>query len=644
MAGLVLAAGCGTSRPPPAEPVTPEAVPRERVLYAQAESQLHSPDANVRQQAALMLLSLDYAPALEAVLENMRRAQDPAVRVGMIRAAAFCVDHRCFEAIVVAIRDPDPEVHNEAATALARFTRPDEVAALTELVSREGTTSQERQLLMSALGEGLAVSAVPAMLKGLQSDDEATRIAAWEALRKISGRQLAPEVDEWGKWWEANSHRTREDLLEERLRAFSQELNGRSHQLDDVREQHEELMRLVRSARSETPKLLLKALASRHSVVREYSAFRVAALDGERLNGLKIDEKEYATLRDVLEDPSVQVRQNVIAFVAQLEGEFRDELIKKALRDETPAVLMTAVGAVASSTGEDAVRRLEELLGSSGHAEVRVAAANMLGKVGSGRSIPALAAALNDAVENVRWFAVEGLRKLGATQAVPRISELLQKDPSARVRENAAITLGDLGQPAGIPALREALDDESERVRERAASALLALATDGYERMALIATSFQEHGLLDSARQVLTRIIEQFSDAENMKSRLVATHEQLAGVLKEQTDFAGAARIYETLDELTEGSPEVRRELVECWLRAGEVQRIVSATEQWLAAARATDREALVELALASAELLVESGNGEGAAALLDLVEKAAGEEADPELTSRIEELRGRIG
>lgn len=644
LVSFVLTAGCRTVAPPPApEPAGAGEVPQEVALHAQMQGRLGEPEASVRERAALVLLSLDYEPALEAVLERMRRGEDPAVRISMIRAAAFCVDHRCFDAVLSRAEDPDPEVRQEAAAALARFTLPEETQALTELVASEETTSQQRELLLGALGEGLAIGAVPAMLAGLNSEDERTRVAAWQALRNISRRQLPLDVEQWREWWNTNSHRTREDVLEEHRRSLSRELSAQSRQLDDLQAQHDELIKLVRAARDETPKLLIESLASAHGVVREYGSFRLAALPRERLNGLKISEEELALLRQALEDPSVEVRRNVIAFVVNLQGGVRNELVRRALRDEDPQVLRTAIGVVEATAGEGAISRVAELLAGSDSAEVREAAANALGKVGSASSIPALSAALEDAAENVRWFAVEGLRKLGATQAAPRIAECLQKDPSARVREIAASALGELGQPASVLALRAALDDENERVRQKATAGLLALAKDSYERMDLIVDAFEQRELLAPARQVLERMIERFKDEEETKGRVVEAYRKLADVLKRQTDFAEAIDTYEALDELMGGSAEIKRELVACWLRSGQPEHIVPAAQEWLAVAGAEERAAVIELALDGVEVLLEAGQGGLAGQLLDSVEESAGDAPEEPLAGRIADLRARI-
>jgi tetratricopeptide (TPR) repeat protein len=251
---------------------------------------------------------------------------------------------------------------------------------------------------------------------------------------------------------------------------------------------------------------------------------------------------------------------------------------------------------------------------------------------------------LDDGEENVRWFAVEGLRKLHTAQAVPRVSELLEKDPSARVREIAASTLGELGQPAGVPALSGALADRNDRVREKAASALLALATGNAEVMLVVADSFQEQGLLLPAEQVLTRVIEQYGGVEEMKGRLKAAYEQLAAVQKGQKEFAAAARTYEKLDVLSGGSARVRREMLDCWIQGGDVSGAAGAVGKWLQGPSDEQKAQMLELALDAAERLAASGHAQEAGAVLDLATKAAGPQPEPKAGARIEALRRRVG
>ncbi len=645
--GVLFAAGCGSA---PAAPVPGE--PDEQMsLIAQRESQLRSPEPEVRQQAGIALLSMGPGPAAlaaaEAVQEAMRPGEETAVRVSAVRAAAFCSDARCFDAVLAATGDADPDVSKEAAAALTRFTRPEQVAAMCALVEQAETPAAQRQLLFGAFRDGVAVGAVPVLLDGLSDADPGTRDAAWAALRGLSGRQLPPDLPQWQQWWEANRNRTREDFLEEHLQAASRQVAGLTQQMSDLTSQHEELMKLVSSPQPETPKLLLSALASRHSSVRQYAACRLASLNKDSLTGLKLDEGDTAALDGALADPSAQVRRDVLRFAVQLEADARDAMVRKALSDEDPAVLMTAIEAVRTGAGAEAVERLERLVTESRSEEVREAAANALGKVGSDKSVVVLTTALDDPAENVRWFAVEGLRKLHAVQAVPKMSEMLQTDASARVREITASTLGELGQPAGVPALKDALDDRNDRVREKAAAALLSLATGNCERMLVIASAFQEHNLYEPAEQVLTGVVEQYGNAPEMKGRLSKTYEQLAAVQKARNEFSAAAATYQKMDELSAGaggSAAARRELVACCLQAGEAAPVVAAVEKWLAAAGPDRRAAVLDLALESAEKLQAGGHGREAGAVADLVGKAAGENPDEKLTARIEKLRRSAG
>jgi len=610
---------------------------QQQAQYARAEARLSSADADVRRQAAVSLLSMTHPDAVQAVVSRMGPAFPADVRISMIRAVAFLRDRRCFGRLLEAVQDRDEQVRTAAADALARFTHPEDVEAMVARAEQSGP--EARRLIYRALGEGLAVSAVPALVRGLASGDEQVRIAAWEALKQISGRDFPLEQEPWRKWAEANSQKTREDVLEERLEAMRSRLASRSEELRALAEQQDELMRLVQSSQSETPQELLGALSSRYEVVRQYAASRLAGLSDEQLRSVSIDDSNtYTMLNDALDDPSEEVRRNVLRFVLRVGGDYRPRLVNKALYDTSPAVLVLAINALEGDVDASVVSRLEQLLAEPPQAEVREAAANVLGRIGSADAVPALMKALDDPADNVRWFAVEGLRKLGAVQAVPRISEMLQKDRSAHVREVAASALGELGQPAGVPALRMALDDQNERVRQKAVAALLTLASGDYERMMVIAGAFREKGLHSEARTVLSEVIKTYSGQAEMRSRLIDAYNVLAEVESEQQDHAAAASTYQELDALVGGSPEVRRKVVNAYLDAAEPARVVDAVEGWFVAAGVAKDRALLELALDAAERLAAAGCRTEADAVLKMVQEAAADH--PELNDRIQQLQ----
>ncbi len=90
-------------------------------------------------------------------------------------------------------------------------------------------------------------------------------------------------------------------------------------------------------------------------------------------------------------------------------------------------------------------------------------------------AVPALARALRDRDEHVRWMAALALCQLGpeAREALPALTGAL-KDEDELVRAASAVALGQLEENAGqaVPALTEALRDPDERVRADAAEAL----------------------------------------------------------------------------------------------------------------------------------------------------------------------------
>jgi HEAT repeat protein len=554
---------------------------QELTRYSRAERLLDSSRSEVRQNAAMQLIGMDNERALEAVCRRIRSG-DPEVRVDMIKAASLAVEHRCFDEILGAVQAPNGRVREAAASALSRFSRPQEVARIMQFMSAEDTSAQARELLITAVGEGLFLEVTPVLLKALQSEQDPVRQAALKSLRQVSGRDFGPDLARWQQWWQTNKHREREEILEERLWVLRDELETVREEKRRLAAQLEDFSNLVRSAGPATPKPLLQGLLNPHERVRSYAAFRLASLSKQEKEVISLDDREtYEILREALQQGKPTVRQDVVELVASLQGQYRSALLLDALEDDNPGVLTTAIEALNGQVSDAAVQRLERALDSP-HAPVREAAANALGRTGARGATSALIDALDDAEENVRWFAVESLRKLKAEEATPQLCVLLQNDPSPRVREICATALGELGQPAAVPCLRKALRDENERVRQRAVSSLKSLAGDGFERVMIIAEALDERGFEDDAADVLREAIDRYADDEQYAQQVRAARRALARVLKGQDKFLEAAAIYATMEGQDGGDPEIRQQLVDCWIRGGEPQRVVGAVEEWV--------------------------------------------------------------
>ncbi len=112
----------------------------------------------------------------------------------------------------------------------------------------------------------------------------------------------------------------------------------------------------------------------------------------------------------------------------------------------------------------------------SGDAPVRREAVRALGtfQMEPDAVTSALIAMLHDPDEGVRSEAIVSLKLYGkgAAAGVPALGAMLREDHLVRFRRLAAEAIGDIGSPAGVPNLIEALGDEDQEVRQKAARSL----------------------------------------------------------------------------------------------------------------------------------------------------------------------------
>jgi len=142
--------------------------------------------------------------------------------------------------------------------------------------------------------------------------------------------------------------------------------------------------------------------------------------------------------------------------------------------DDKASERAAAVAALARIDGADAIPELQHVISTDKDDEVRIAAVTALGAMGSStpRAISALVEALNNDSDAVRDAASEALSKLGRA-AVPALIAAL-KSPHIYQRAWAVQALGPIKpMPTNAEhALRLALNDKSEIVKTEAAAAL----------------------------------------------------------------------------------------------------------------------------------------------------------------------------
>lgn len=115
-------------------------------------------------------------------------------------------------------------------------------------------------------------------------------------------------------------------------------------------------------------------------------------------------------------------------------------------------------------------------------ADVRAAVFQALGEARAVEAITPLLFALSDSSPYLARLAADALIHIGPP-AVPGLIRALENDVESRVRVNAARALAFIGDPAAIPALFRALEDESNLVQH--------WADEGLERMGVGQVYFQ---------------------------------------------------------------------------------------------------------------------------------------------------------
>ncbi|AXL53337.1 PBS lyase [Paraburkholderia caffeinilytica] len=173
------------------------------------------------------------------------------------------------------------------------------------------------------------------------------------------------------------------------------------------------------------------------------------------------------------------VRLEAVSVLGWLKNEHAlGPLTAAAAQDPSAAVRRAAIGAlgIGAAATDDIIAALLSALGDAAW-QVREEAAATLGKLRAPGARDALIAALDDDYWQVRLQAVRALGKLGdanasaISTASTAVAALLTHAIS-NLRKEAALSLGELGDAASLPALQVAATDPDPEVRKAARIAL----------------------------------------------------------------------------------------------------------------------------------------------------------------------------
>ena len=193
-------------------------------------------------------------------------------------------------------------------------------------------------------------------------------------------------------------------------------------------------------------------------------------------------------------------------------------------------------------------------------AEMRMAAATVLGRLGSNRATAALLKRLGDPNPRVRARIVRALGRLGDPRAVEPLAERMAEEPIT-VRREIAETMGLINSEEALEALIALLEDESEMVRRIAASSLGNFKTTRPVD-ALVSTLTDPSSVVRGAS--VFSLIELLSNAPPQRSH------QLRKTIVERLSAEGDRNVVDPLIDIVEEGTQAHQRRNAAWL-LGEV-------------------------------------------------------------------------
>lgn len=146
--------------------------------------------------------------------------------------------------------------------------------------------------------------------------------------------------------------------------------------------------------------------------------------------------------------------------------------LRKSLKDKDAEVRKHAIMTLSEMGDTGSVDMFIDLLKNDPSAEVREFAVMGLSEMDSREAKEALRVALDDKSDSVREHALMALAQHADEESMPVLIDYLQNDKDADIRKMAAIALGEIGDVEAVDALTEALEDKDAAVRQHAAMAL----------------------------------------------------------------------------------------------------------------------------------------------------------------------------
>lgn len=482
---------------------------------------LADPDPEIRVRAAVALERLGVPARLVDTFaqgKGTAEAQELMARFASAGAREFLAEQ---------LHHPSAEVRRAVLTAIRVTGRRDLPTELLETAGQDAD-GRVRTMALEILRTFTVKEAVPVALERLADPVDSVRTAATELLGDLGDASLAATL------------RPRTADSEPSVRAAAARALGYIR-ADGVDTEIQRLLRdpepSVRKAAAQgaaeggwrgTEAPLLQLLGDSNAPVR---------LAAARALGSVGTSESLAVLIRTFRDAPPDLRQAIIDAVARIKIEELNALLDILLERNDVTSRLTAVETVSHIPGPASLGLLAKLWRDPAP-EVRGASAAALAERSDSGAL--LDAGLTDPEEQVRAATVDGLVRMGRSASGATILTLLAEDPSALVRERAALATGLFRLNGGEVALLKACRTD-ERLTVRAAAILALGAFDQESMVAQVIEMADETALRELLASRLAedleyqRLAERLREARHVELRALGatTRQEMEGILAE---------------------------------------------------------------------------------------------------------------
>ncbi len=489
---LLLAAAvlCSFPAPCPAQEATAAGGAGEELELGTLEGQLRDPSrsSKTKTEAAGMLLMRPSPRAAEILASLLRDNDNPAAQIAIADAIVASPMERkeLVEPLVALLTGGGEAVRGPAARALARYKDLSVARRLLAAAEDRSLDNAIRSDIIVALQAVPDKQTVATMVRLLDDPAPGVRRAAAESLAKLTNiRAFGEDRAQWKQWWQANKDKDRSAWLVDLADSLAR--TKAALEADNAR-LRERLARTLSDLYDAAPATQRDAMLM---------GFLKDPLADVRLVGLKLVDRKIASnepvppetrveIRNMLADADSRVRQESAIVLASLaDGEALEALLGRLHAEALPEVRSALLKALGRLRDEQA---LPAVLGeiSSPHENVAAAAATALARI-AGKA-PLEPAQRTKAVEALvgRYDAIDPtagngvalrealLTAMGAVgdESVMPVLEGAIKDPAAKVRLAAVVSLARVGKADAAGPLAALTADDDRGVRQAAIAAL----------------------------------------------------------------------------------------------------------------------------------------------------------------------------